>query len=40
MILPMDNGTRIPDFRISNIPLLRGVDFGFCCVDFEVWLVG
>jgi hypothetical protein len=39
MLLPVDNG-RIPDFRISNIPLLRGVDFGFCHVVFEEWLVG
>jgi hypothetical protein len=35
----VDNG-RISDTGIFNTPLLRGVDFGFCCIVFEVWLVG
>jgi hypothetical protein len=38
-ILLVDNG-RIPGTRISNTPLLRGVDFGFSHVVFEVWLLG
>ncbi len=35
----MDNG-RIPGTGISNTPLLRGVDVGFCHIVFEVCLLG
>jgi len=34
----VDNG-RIPGAGISNTPLQWGVDFGFCHVVFEVWLL-
>ena len=38
-ILLVDNG-RILGTGISNTPLLRGVDCGFCHVVLEVWLLG